>query len=95
MLKDQRVDKIEDKLDALTEMVEKQISENELSKEADTCLIRDRITRIYYKHVDDKTLKSYEAEDLADLYEIYKKMDGNHYIDNLYKIMLKDWSVIQ
>lgn len=101
ILKDQKTDEIEDKLDKavdkiddITEMLQEQKRENELSREADTCLIRDRITRIYYKNIDNETLRSYELDNLNDLYEIYKKYDGNHYVDTIYDIMIK-WKVVQ
>ena len=100
-IEDQRVEKIEDtmgkiedKVDELSEMMKEQQKENALSAEADVCLIRDRITRIYYKNQKNETLKSYELADLNDLYKIYKKFDGNHYVDTIYDIMIK-WEIVQ
>ena len=58
------------------------------------CQLRNDITSIYYVHNDEErpTLKEYERKNLDDLYEGYKALGGNHYIDDIYKTM-RGWTV--
>lgn len=59
------------------------------------CLLRSRIRDIYYKHVDEnpQRIREYERQDLDDLYEGYKALGGNHFIDDLYEKM-RNWTVV-
>ena len=58
------------------------------------CQQRNDITGIYYAHNDDEkpTLREYERKNLDDLYEGYKALGGNHYVDDIYKTM-RNWMV--
>ena len=58
------------------------------------CQLRNDITSIYYMHNDEErpTLKEYERKNLDDLYEGYKALGGNHYIDDIYGAM-RGWIV--
>lgn len=58
------------------------------------CLLRCSIREIYYKHADEATptIREYERQDLDDLYEGYKVLGGNHFVDDLYKTM-RGWKV--
>lgn len=58
------------------------------------CQLRNDITGIYYSHNDEErpTLKEYERKNLDDLYEGYKALGGNHYVDDIYKTM-RGWTV--
>ena len=58
------------------------------------CLLRSDITEIYYRHSGDngESLREYERNNLDDLYEGYKSLGGNHYIDDIYKSM-RTWRV--
>lgn len=58
------------------------------------CQLRSDITAIYYRHsdVDEPTLREYERKNLDDLYDAYKALGGNHYVDDIYKTM-RDWRV--
>lgn len=59
-----------------------------------TCLLRNSITNMYYKHSDeaDPALREYERKNLDDLYIGYKSLGGNHFVDDLYESM-RDWKV--
>ena len=59
------------------------------------CLLRHDITGIYYKHLDEQapTLREHERKNLDDLYDGYKALGGNHYIDDIYKEM-REWKVV-
>lgn len=57
-----------------------------------TCLLRDSITKIYYRNKDDGILEEYERKDLENLYDCYAKMGGNSYVHSLYDEMTK-WPI--
>lgn len=59
------------------------------------CLLRSRIREIYYKYCDEEPpkIREYERQDLDDLYEGYKALGGNHFVDDLYERM-RDWKVV-
>lgn len=58
------------------------------------CQLRSDITSIYYHHVDedDPALREYERKNLDDLFEAYKALGGNHFVDDIYGKMRK-WKV--
>jgi hypothetical protein len=59
------------------------------------CMLRNEITTIYYKHSGEgkPALREYERKNLDDLFDGYKALGGNHYIDDIYKEM-REWHVI-
>lgn len=60
--------------------------------ETDRCLLRDRILSTYYKHVDDKELKYYEYENVSYMYTQYKELNGNSFIDKVWR-EIQTWKV--
>lgn len=56
-------------------------------------LLRDRITQVYYKNIDIAELKEYEYESVSRLYEAYKALGGNSFVDKIYKEMSEEWGV--
>ena len=59
------------------------------------CVLRARITEMYYVHADDSppSLREYQRQNLDELYDGYKALGGNHYIDDLYRKM-REWRVV-
>lgn len=57
------------------------------------CLLRSEITRLYYRHKDDKTLREYEFKNLEFCYKAYKALKGNSFIDHIYAEM-QEWDII-
>lgn len=47
------------------------------------CLLRSAITSKYYVYTEIGNIPSYEKENVAYMYEQYKAMGGNSYIDNI------------
>lgn len=101
-LQDQKVDNIEKELKEVKEILKSQQLEKEelrteleLSREADICLVRDRITHIYFKNLKTKTIKAYELENLTKLYSLYNKLGGNSYVQQIYTTITTDWEVVQ
>lgn len=58
-------------------------------QEALKCLLRSAITKIYYNYTSKGEIPAYERENATYLYEQYKKMGGNSYIDELYPEIIK------
>ena len=57
------------------------------------CLLRSEMLRIYYNHLEKGTIRQYEYENFIMLYEAYKKLKGNSFIDKVYE-EVKKWKVI-
>lgn len=56
------------------------------------CLLRSEMLRIYYKHKDAQQIRQYEYENFVYLYEAYKKLRGNSFVDKIYA-EVKTWEV--
>ena len=56
------------------------------------CLLRDAILRIYYHGQATESLRQYEAQNLELMYQAYKGLGGNSFVDRIYHEM-QDWSV--
>lgn len=57
------------------------------------CQLRSEMLQIYYHNRDSKTIRQYEYENFVLLYEAYKALKGNSFIDKIYS-ELKKWEVI-
>lgn len=53
------------------------------------CLLRSEMLRIYYRHSDSGEIRQYEYENFVYLYEAYKKLKGNSFIDKVYEEVKK------
>ena len=43
-------------------------------------ILRDDITRMYFKYLEDKQVPFYARKDMVQLYETYTDMGGNSYV---------------
>lgn len=57
------------------------------------CQLRSEMLRIYYHNREDKKIRQYEYENFVFLYEAYKALKGNSFIDKIYE-EVKEWEVI-
>ncbi|MBO4391684.1 MAG: hypothetical protein J5816_00100 [Clostridia bacterium] len=57
------------------------------------CLLRSEMLRIYYHNRDKGEIRQYEYENFVLLYEAYKRLKGNSFIDKIYE-EVKKWKVI-
>lgn len=57
------------------------------------CQLRSEMLRIYYRHREDGEIRQYEYENFIMLYEAYKALKGNSFIDKIYK-ELQEWAII-
>lgn len=64
----------------------------EKEENAIRCLLRSEILRIYYKNVVSKSIHSYEYENLSFLYQSYKELGGNSFIDKVWN-EVSDWEI--
>lgn len=57
------------------------------------CQLRSEMLRIYYRHSESKELRQYEYENFVMLYEAYKALKGNSFIDKIYN-EVKTWEIV-
>lgn len=57
------------------------------------CQLRNEMLQIYYHNREKKTIRQYEYENFVYLYEAYKSLKGNSFIDKIYK-EVQEWEVI-
>lgn len=49
------------------------------------CMLRSEMLHIYYHNRDKGIIRQYEYENFVMLYEAYKSLKGNSFIDKIYK----------
>ncbi|MBQ2816187.1 MAG: hypothetical protein IJE65_05935 [Clostridia bacterium] len=57
------------------------------------CQLRSEMLRIYYHHREKGIIRQYEYENFVFLYEAYKALGGNSFIDKIYA-EVKKWEII-
>ena len=57
------------------------------------CQLRSEMLRIYYHNREAETIRQYELENFIMLYEAYKALKGNSFIDKIHKEVLS-WEVV-
>lgn len=57
------------------------------------CQLRSEMLRIYYHHKDKAIIRQYEYENFVFLYEAYKALKGNSFIDKIYK-EVQSWEIV-
>ena len=57
------------------------------------CQLRSEMLRIYYHNKDAAEIRQYEIENFIMLYDAYKALKGNSFVDKIYREVLS-WSVI-
>ena len=57
------------------------------------CQLRSEMLKIYYHNVKARKIRQYEYENFVLLYEAYKSLKGNSFIDKIYK-EVQTWEVI-
>ena len=73
----------------------KEIKETvEKLKDAQRCILRTNILRIYYKYLPTGEIPAYVFETLSKDYHAYKSIEGNTFVDDIWKIMSQEWKVI-
>lgn len=57
------------------------------------CQLRSEMLRIYYHNRADGIIRQYEYENFVLLYEAYKALKGNSFIDKIYD-EVKSWEIV-
>lgn len=57
------------------------------------CQLRSEMLRIYYHHRESGVIRQYEYENFVFLYEAYKALRGNSFIDKIYS-EVKTWEIV-
>lgn len=57
------------------------------------CQLRSEMLRIYYHNRETEKIRQYEYENFVMLYEAYKALKGNSFIDKIYA-EVKTWDVL-
>lgn len=57
------------------------------------CELRSEMLRIYYHNRETEKIRQYEYENFIMLYEAYKALKGNSFIDKIYA-EVKTWDVL-
>lgn len=57
------------------------------------CQLRSEMLRIYYHNREKGEIRQYEYENFLFLYEAYKALKGNSFIDKIYE-EVKGWEIV-
>lgn len=57
------------------------------------CQLRSEMLRIYYKNRESEHIRQFEYENFVYLYEAYKALHGNSFIDKIYK-EVQTWEIV-
>lgn len=57
------------------------------------CQLRSEMLRTYYHNRDGKSIRQYEYENFVMLYEAYKALKGNSFIDRIYE-EVRTWKIL-
>lgn len=57
------------------------------------CQLRSEMLQIYYHNREEKIIRQYEYENFVYLYEAYKALKGNSFIDKIYK-EVQEWEIV-
>ena len=89
-------DELNSKIDNLTELVEKQVAQNEQQRieldkqsEALMCSLRTNILSTYYAYYNKENIPLFEKECFAKSCETYFSMNGNSFVHSCYDEIMK------
>ena len=57
------------------------------------CQLRSEMLRIYYHNREKGVIRQYEYENFVLLYDAYKALKGNSFIDKIYS-EIKNWEIV-
>lgn len=57
------------------------------------CQLRSEMLQIYYHNHETRVIRQYEYENFVFLYEAYKALKGNSFIDKIYK-EVQEWDIV-
>lgn len=57
------------------------------------CQLRSEMLRIYYHHRESKKIRQFEFENFIKLYEAYKALGGNSFVDRISE-EVNEWEIV-
>lgn len=57
------------------------------------CQLRSEMLRVYYHNRETEQIRQYEYENFVMLYEAYKALNGNSFIDKIYE-EVHSWEIV-
>ena len=60
--------------------------------DAQRCQLRSEMLKIYYRNCGAETIYQYEYENFAMLYQAYKALNGNSFVDKIWKD-IQGWEI--
>lgn len=57
------------------------------------CQLRSEMLHVYYRNYMEGIIRQYEYENFVALYEAYKALGGNSFIDKIYQ-EVKTWEIV-
>lgn len=84
-----KLESLSEKTSHLKELVEDVISNQKITNEICKDLLRDIITRIYYKYIREPYLPRYEKDRLIKAYSQYIKLEDNTFVKEIYPLLIK------
>ena len=57
------------------------------------CQLRSEMLRTYYHHRENRKIRQYEYENFVMLYEAYKALNGNSFIDKIHE-EVHEWEIV-
>lgn len=69
------------------------VASNRKIRNGTRCQLRSEMLRIYYRNREQGKIHQYEAENFAMLYDAYKELKGNSFIDKI-NDDVRDWEII-
>ena len=78
----------------LVKPIRERVFNNKKTANGEKCLLRSEILRCYYKNKENKTIHQYELENLIKLYEAYKALGGNSFVQVVYEEIL-EWEIVK
>ena len=66
---------------------------NHKIRKGQLCQLRSEMLRIYYHNREYEEIRQYEYENFVLLYEAYKTLKGNSFIDKIYK-EIQSWDIV-
>lgn len=61
--------------------------------EGTKCQLRSEMLQVYYHNREKKIIRQYEYENFVMLYEAYKALKGNSFIDKIYE-EVHEWEIV-
>jgi hypothetical protein len=58
------------------------------------CQLRNDMLQIYYRYEEAEQIPQYQYENFVAMYEAYKALKGNSFIDKIYKD-IQEWEVVR